>query len=126
SHDEKVLIHVSNFRKVKRIQDVIKTFAGVRKRLKAKLLLVGDGPEYTEMLEYVKQLQIEDDVLFLGKQNNISALFSISDLKLLLSEKESFGLVLLEAMNCEVPCIGTNIGGIPEVIEHGETGYIIE
>ena len=126
SPDEKVLIHVSNFRKVKRIQDVIKTFAGVRKRLKAKLLLVGDGPEYTEMLEYVKQLQIEDDVLFLGKQNNISALFSISDLKLLLSEKESFGLVLLEAMNCEVPCVVTNIGGIPEVIEHGETGYIIE
>src|SRR5699024_11816594 len=90
----------------------------VRKEMKEKLLLVGDGSEYSEMLEYVKQLGIEDDVLFLGKQNNISALFSISDLKLLLSEKESFGLVLLEAMNCEVPCIGTDVGGIREVIEH--------
>ncbi|MCA0983043.1 N-acetyl-alpha-D-glucosaminyl L-malate synthase BshA [Halobacillus yeomjeoni] len=124
--DEKVLIHISNFRKVKRVPDVIRSFAKIEKEVPSKLLLVGDGPEYSDCYQLVKDLGIEDKVLFLGKQDNVSDLLSISDMKLLLSEKESFGLVLLEAMACGVPCIGTNIGGIPEVIDHGETGYIAE
>ncbi|MCZ0701874.1 N-acetyl-alpha-D-glucosaminyl L-malate synthase BshA [Natronobacillus azotifigens] len=123
--EEKVLIHISNFRKVKRIEDVIRTFANVQEQVSAKLLLVGDGPEYSEMYELVKNLNIQDQVLFLGKQNDIAGLFSIADLKLLMSEKESFGLVLIEAMACGVPCIGTEIGGIPEVIVPGENGFIV-
>lgn len=124
--DEKVIIHISNFRKVKRIQDVIYSFELIHKEVPSKLLLIGDGPEYSEMHQLVKKLELEDAVLFLGKQNNIAELMSISDLKLLLSEKESFGLVMIEAMACGVPCIGTNVGGIPEVIEDGENGYIVE
>jgi len=124
--DDKVLVHISNFRKVKRVQDIIQSFNIIQKKLKSKLLLIGDGPEYSNMVQLVEKLNLKEKVLFLGKQNNISDLLSISDLKLLLSEKESFGLVLLEAMACGVPCIGTNIGGIPEVIKHGETGYIVE
>lgn len=123
--DEKVIIHISNFRKVKRIQDIIYMFKEVQKEVKSKLILVGDGPVYTEMVNLVKQLNLEEKVLFLGKQKNISTLLSISDLKILLSQKESFGLVLLEAMACEVPAIGTDVGGIPEVINHGETGYLV-
>lgn len=124
--DERVLIHVSNFRKIKNIPHVIDAFLKVREVMPAKLLLVGDGPEKHRVMEQVKSSSYPDDVLFLGKQENVAELFSISDLKLLLSEKESFGLVLLEAMACGVPGIGTNIGGIPEVIEHGENGYIVE
>lgn len=124
--DEKVVIHISNFRKVKRIEDVILTFKKIHKHIKAKLLLVGDGPESATASSLVRKLGIEDNVLFLGKQRCISELLSIADLKLLLSEQESFGLVVLEAMSCEVPAIGTNVGGIPEVIKHGETGYVVE
>ncbi len=123
---EKVIIHVSNFRKVKNVPDVIKSFKLIRKEFPAKLLLVGDGPEKYPVMEMVKGSSIEKDVLFLGKQENVSELYSISDLMLLLSEKESFGLVLLEAMACQVPGIGTNVGGIPEVITHGENGYLVE
>ncbi|MCF2132527.1 N-acetyl-alpha-D-glucosaminyl L-malate synthase BshA, partial [Strepomyces sp. STD 3.1] len=123
---EKVLIHVSNFRQVKRVTDVVRAFYHVQQKVDAKLLLVGDGPEMTAVCYLVKDLDIVDKVLFLGKQENVDDLYAISDLKLLLSEKESFGLVLLEAMANGVPCIGTNIGGIPEVIEDGETGYICE
>lgn len=97
----------------------------MHKEVPAKLLLVGDGPEKHPVMEYVKGKPIEKDVLFLGKQENVSELYSISDLMLLLSEKESFGLVLLEAMACEVPCIGTAVGGIPEVIIPGENGYLV-
>ncbi|WP_047985292.1 N-acetyl-alpha-D-glucosaminyl L-malate synthase BshA [Ornithinibacillus californiensis] len=124
--DEKVIIHISNFRKVKRLEDTINTFKLIRDELQAKLLLVGDGPEYSTTFQLVEQLGIQNDVLFLGKQKNISDLLSIADLNLLMSEKESFGLVLLEAMACEVPCIGTKVGGIPEVIVHEETGFIVE
>ncbi|ETI66620.1 N-acetyl-alpha-D-glucosaminyl L-malate synthase BshA [Neobacillus vireti] len=124
--EEKVIIHVSNFRAVKRVQDVVKTFAKISATMPAKLLLVGDGPEMTLVCKLVRQLGLEDQVLFLGKQENLEELYSISDLMLLLSEKESFGLVALEAMACGVPCIGTNIGGIPEVILHGETGFICD
>src|SRR5699024_2065898 len=101
-------------------------FQKVKRELNVKLLLVGDGPEFNNIFQLVHELGLSDNVLFLGKQKNITDLLSISDLKLLMSEKESFGLVLLEAMACEVPCIGTNVGGIPEVIIHDETGYIVE
>lgn len=124
--DEKIVMHISNFRKVKRIPDVIHTFKYIREKVKAKLLLVGDGPEASTAFSLVKELNLENDVLFLGKKRKISDLLSIADLMLLLSEHESFGLVLLEAMSCEVPAIGTNVGGIPEVIQHDETGYIVE
>lgn len=123
--DEKVLIHISNFRKVKRIEDVIRTFALVSEKKRAKLILVGDGPETQTALELVNKLDIADKVLFLGRQKNISDLLSISDIKLLMSEKESFGLVLLEAMSCEVVPIATNVGGIPEVIDNGYNGYTV-
>ncbi|GAA0423102.1 N-acetyl-alpha-D-glucosaminyl L-malate synthase BshA [Agaribacter marinus] len=124
--EEKVVVHISNFRKVKRLPDVIQTFQLIQENIPSKLLLIGDGPEYGTASALVEELGLDEKVLFLGKQKNINELLSICDLKLLLSEKESFGLVLLEAMACGVPCIGTNIGGIPEVIQHGETGYITE
>src|SRR5699024_11272437 len=126
AQDEKVIIHISNFRKVKRIPDIIQTFYKVSKETKAKLVLVGDGPEIQTAFDLVDELGIRDRVLFLGRQKNISDLLSMADLILLMSEQESFGLVLLEAMACEVPAIGTNIGGIPEVIVQGETGYLVD
>ncbi|WP_422123402.1 N-acetyl-alpha-D-glucosaminyl L-malate synthase BshA [Planococcus sp. X10-3] len=124
--DEKVVIHVSNFRKVKRVGDVVDTFSRIRNSVNSKLLLVGDGPEISGIQQQVRDLEMEEDVLFLGKRDNLSELYNISDLKLLLSEKEAFGLVMLEAMACGVPGIGTNVGGIPEVIEPGQNGYLVE
>ncbi|PLT34894.1 N-acetyl-alpha-D-glucosaminyl L-malate synthase BshA [Bacillus sp. V5-8f] len=126
SESEKVCIHVSNFRAVKRVQDVVRAFASIQEQIPSKLLLVGDGPEMTVVCRMVQELGLEEKVLFLGKQDKLEDLYSISDLMLLLSEKESFGLVLLEAMACGVPCIGTNVGGIPEVIDDGKTGYVID
>jgi L-malate glycosyltransferase len=122
--EEKVIIHVSNFRGVKRVQDVVQAFSRIAKEIPAKLLLVGDGPEMTVICQLVRELGLKEKVLFLGKQDSLEELYSLSDLMLLLSEKESFGLVALEAMACGVPCIGTEIGGIPEVIEDGVNGYI--
>ena len=124
--DEKVMIHISNFRKVKRVQDVIHVFHRVQQSIKTKLLLVGDGPEYGDAYQLVQNLGLQDKVIFMGRQDNIHDLFAMSDLNLLVSEKESFGLVLLEAMISGVPSIGSNTGGIPEVIDDGETGYICE
>lgn len=123
---EKVVIHVSNFRKVKRVRDVVKVFAEIVKGVPAKLLLIGDGPEMGIVSRMVNEQRLNEYVLFLGKQDNLEELYSISDLLLLLSEQESFGLVALEAMACGVPCIGTRVGGIPEVILDRETGYICE
>lgn len=124
--NEKVIIHVSNFRGVKRVKDVVAAFNLIQSEIPAKLLLVGDGPEMTVICRQVGELGLEDRVLFLGKQDNLEELYSLSDIKLLLSEKESFGLVALEAMACGVPSIGTNVGGIPEVIEDGYNGFICE
>ncbi|MCI4136139.1 N-acetyl-alpha-D-glucosaminyl L-malate synthase BshA [Bacillus vallismortis] len=124
--DEKVVIHVSNFRKVKRVQDVIRVFRNIAGKTKAKLLLVGDGPEKSTACELVRKYGLKNQVLMLGNQDRVEELYSISDLKLLLSEKESFGLVLLEAMACGVPCIGTNIGGIPEVIKNNVSGFLVD
>ncbi len=125
SSDERVLIHISNFRPVKRILDVLKSFSLILNKAKAKLLLIGNGPELPIARQYIKEHGLEENVLVLGNQKHIAELLSMSDVMLLLSEKESFGLVALEAMACGVPVVGTAIGGIPEVIEDGATGYLV-
>lgn len=122
--DERVIIHISNFRKVKRVPDVIRSFALIAKKVKAKLLLIGEGPELEIAKQLVKQYNLEEQVYMLGHKKNIVDYLAMSDLFLLLSEKESFGLVALEAMACGVPVIATNAGGIPEVVIDGETGYL--
>jgi N-acetyl-alpha-D-glucosaminyl L-malate synthase BshA len=121
---EKILMHASNFRPVKRIGDVVRIFARVRERMPAKLLLIGEGPERLFIQQLVKDLKIGSDVFFLGEQDQLEPLFFCADLFLLPSEQESFGLTALEAMNCGVPVIATRVGGLPEVIAHGETGYL--
>ncbi len=121
---EKLLMHTSNFRKVKRIEDIIHVFAKVQKQIPSKLLLVGDGPERTGIEALCRELGVSHDVRFLGKLDTIEEALSLADLFLLTSEKESFGLAALEAMACEVPVISSDAGGIPEVNIHGETGYV--
>jgi N-acetyl-alpha-D-glucosaminyl L-malate synthase BshA len=122
--DEKILMHASNFRPVKRIGDVVRVFGRVREKVAAKLLLIGDGPERLFIQQLVRELRLGADVHFLGEQDQLEPLFLCADLFLLPSEQESFGLTALEAMNCGVPVIATDIGGLPEVITHGETGYL--
>ncbi len=124
--DEKIVIHVSNFRKVKRVPDIIDTFGAVADKIPSKLLLVGDGPEMSFVSKKIKAMGLQEKIILLGKQENLQELYSISDVCVLMSEKESFGLVLLEAMIYGVPCLGTKIGGIPEVIDDGINGYTIE
>jgi L-malate glycosyltransferase len=124
--DEGILIHISNFRPLKRVEDVIEIFSLVRKKKKAKLLMVGDGPERPKAEWLANTHGIAADVLFLGKQNNMNEVLSISDILLLPSELESFGLVALEAMACEVPVIATRVGGIPEVVRDGTDGFLFE
>lgn len=121
---EKILIHVSNFRKVKRVQDVFATFLKVKEQLPAKLLLVGDGPERYRIEEQCRAEGACNDVHFLGKLKDIERVLSASDLFLLTSESESFGLAALEAMAAKIPVISTNTGGIPEVNIHGFSGYL--
>jgi L-malate glycosyltransferase len=122
-NNEKIVVHASNFRKVKRVGDVLKVFAEVRQHLQAKLLLVGDGPERPGMEILARELNITDDVRFLGKQEQMEEILVVSDLFLLPSDYESFGLAALEAMAAHMPVISTNAGGLSEVNIHGETGY---
>ncbi len=121
---EAVLVHLSNFRPVKRISDVIKTFARVAREVPAQLLMVGDGPERSSAEWLAKSLNICDRVHFLGKHDHVNELLPAADLMLMPSEMESFGLAALEAMACEVPTIGTNVGGVPELIQNGVTGML--
>lgn len=121
---EKILVHVSNFRAVKRVGDVVKIFNNVRKDMPAKLLMIGDGPERQKTEDMARDMGIYSDIRFLGKQEQISEILSISDLFLLPSETESFGLSALEAMACGVPVISSNAGGLPEINIQGETGYL--
>ena len=124
--DEPILMHLSNFRPVKRILDAVEIFAIVREKMKAKLVMIGDGPDRAPAEELARKRAVEKDVLFLGKQNNIREKLGQADLFLLPSQLESFGLAALEAMACEVPVIATNAGGVPEVIENGVDGYLVE
>jgi N-acetyl-alpha-D-glucosaminyl L-malate synthase BshA len=121
---EKILCHISNFRPLKRINDVISVFHNVHKKIKSRLLLIGDGPERKNAERLSQQLGIYDNILFLGKQNALAQFLSLADLLLLPSETESFGLVALEALSCQVPVIATRVGGLPELIKDGETGYL--
>lgn len=122
--DEKILMHISNFRPVKRVGDVVDIFARVASKVKSRLLLVGEGPEQSKIQCKIRNLGLEDRVQFLGKQEDVAQVISLADVLLLPSEKESFGLVALEAMACGVPTVGSNAGGIPELVTHGETGYL--
>lgn len=122
--DEKVIVHISNFREVKRVGDVVHVFAKVRKQMKAKLLLVGDGPDRSRIEQLCRELNICDDAIMLGKLKNPTEVLAVADLFLLPSESESFGLAALEAMAARVPVISTNSGGLPEVNRHGVTGMM--
>ncbi|HTX19940.1 MAG TPA: N-acetyl-alpha-D-glucosaminyl L-malate synthase BshA [Bacteroidota bacterium] len=123
---EKILIHVSNFRVVKRVTDVIRIFDLVQKKTPSKLLLVGDGPDRSGCENLVRELKLGERVMFLGKQAELVELLSASDLFLMPSQSESFGLSALEAMSCGVPVVSSSVGGLPELNVHGETGYIAE
>lgn len=123
---EKVLIHTSNFRKVKRVGDVLQVFRKVLDKMPARLLLIGDGPERSNIESLCRDLQTCDQVSFLGKQEAIEEILSIGDLFLLPSQTESFGLAALEAMACEVPVISSNAGGLPEVNIEGVTGFLAD
>jgi L-malate glycosyltransferase len=121
---EKIVVHTSNFRKVKRTQDVIKIFAQLVKRIPAKLLMVGDGGERSYCEQLARDLGVSEDVRFLGKQDAIEEILSVSDLFLMPSESESFGLAALEAMACKVPVVSSNAGGLPELNVDGITGFL--
>ena len=123
---EKILVHISNFRKVKRIEDAIKTFEIVQKKVPSKLLLVGDGPERPRLERMTRELGLYEHVRFLGKQDAVEEILAVADLFLIPSSNESFGLAALEAMACEVPVISSNAGGLPEVNIHGVTGCVAD
>jgi L-malate glycosyltransferase len=122
--DTRILMHASNFRPVKNIATVIHVFAEVRKRITAKLVMVGDGPEKPAAEALARELGVDRDVLFLGNQDCMEELLPLADVFLLPSSSESFGLVALEAMSAEVPVVTSNVGGLPEVVEHGVTGFL--
>lgn len=121
---EKLIVHTSNFRKVKRVDDAVKVFGKIREIIPAKLLLVGDGPERANVEHLCRELGYYDDVRFLGKLEAVEEVLSVSDLFLMPSESESFGLAALEAMACEVPVVSSNAGGLGELIEQGVSGFM--
>lgn len=123
---ERILAHVSNFRKVKRVEDVLAIFEKVHQQMPSKLLMIGDGPERQNAEDICRKMGITDDVRFLGKQDQMEEILNIADLFLLPSQYESFGLAALEAMACGVPVISSNAGGLPEINVHGKTGFLAE
>jgi len=123
---DKVISHISNFRPVKKIQNIIKAFCRISREVQSKLLLVGEGPEAARCKIMVEKLKLEDKVFFLGRYDNIIPVLSASDLYMLPSKSESFGLSALEALSCSVPVIGTNTGGLPEVVIDGQCGYLCD
>ena len=123
-NDERILIHISNFRKLKRVDIALEIFEGINKKIPSKLLLVGDGPERARMEQTAREMQIDQHVRFLGKQEAVEEILSVCDLFIMPSESESFGLAALEAMACGVPVLSSDVGGLPEVNVHGKTGYL--
>jgi len=123
---EPILMHLSNFRPVKRVTDAVEIFALVRQKMPAKLVLVGDGPDRGAAEYIVRKKKLQKDVLFLGKQDRVQEKLGLADLFLLPSDLESFGLAALEAMACEVPVIASRVGGLPEVVTNGVDGYLVE
>jgi L-malate glycosyltransferase len=121
---EALVVHTSNFRKVKRVQDVVKVFANLHNEIPSKLLMIGDGPERTRAENMCRDLDINDAVRFLGKLEAVEEVLSVADLFLMPSEKESFGLAALEAMACEVPVVSSDVGGLPELMVQGVTGFM--
>jgi N-acetyl-alpha-D-glucosaminyl L-malate synthase BshA len=121
---EKILVHLSNFRPVKRLTDVIEIFDLVRQQVPSKLLLIGDGPDRSQAEWLAVQKGLHDHVIFLGKQDRVREKLALADVMLLPSDLESFGLAALEAMACEVVPIATRVGGLPEVVDHGKTGFL--
>lgn len=121
---EKLIVHTSNFRKVKRVEDVVRIFSRIVKQMPSKLLLVGDGPERTNIEALCRELKICDNIRFLGKLDTVEEVLSVADLFLMPSEKESFGLAALEAMACEVPVVSSNAGGLPELVQDGLSGFV--
>jgi len=127
SHNgKKIIMHISNFRPVKRVTDIVRAFNKIHKKVDAKLIMVGDGPERMSAVGVAKQLGITEDITYLGTYQNIEHILPCADLVFQPSEHESFGLTHLEAMLCEVPVLGTNSGGVKEVVDHGETGYLTD
>ncbi|MCL9808784.1 N-acetyl-alpha-D-glucosaminyl L-malate synthase BshA [Flavobacterium luminosum] len=122
--DERIITHISNFRKIKNIPDVVNVFYRIQEKIPAKLMMVGDGPEKVIAEELCEKLGIQDKVIFFGNSNEIHQILGYSDLFLLPSETESFGLAALEAMACGVPVVSSNTGGLPEVNSHGYSGYL--
>lgn len=124
--NERIVAHISNFRKLKRTDDVIRIFAGIAAEMPARLLMIGDGPDRDKAEQLVHDMGLQNRVRFIGKSSEIASLLCISDLFLLPSDFESFGLAALEAMACYVPAVTTNTGGLPEVNKHGETGFLAD
>jgi N-acetyl-alpha-D-glucosaminyl L-malate synthase BshA len=123
---EKIIVHTSNFRQVKRVPDTIKILEKIIKEVPAKLILVGDGPDRSECERLTRELNLYDHVKFLGKQDGLAEILNSADLFLIPSQSESFGLAALEAMSCGIPVISSSVGGLPELIRHNETGFIAE
>ncbi len=123
---EKIVMHVSNFRPVKRVADVIDVFAGIRAKVPARLVIAGDGPDRPKVVERARAAGLAADVVFLGKHSAVEELLSCADLFLMTSDRESFGLAALEALSCGVPVVGYGVGGLPEVVPDGDAGVLVE